>query len=170
MVCGDPAGALTVDLSLVIGVNNPSHIPVDAQCGRLRGVLGDTGVTTDGKPQPPPVHFKHGRLAGHEADSLAAVQADLSMDHTRTMPIRGPGTGAPTRASDLVTAHAATIGASHSSSGKTSLASSSYPVSDISKNTTTRAPSARTAPAWVTSLDNTSCATHLGCATAMPNG
>jgi hypothetical protein len=83
--------------------------------------------------------------------------------------VRQAVAGPPTRASVSVSAHAATIGASRSSSGETGAASSSYPVNDISGKTTTRAFAARTAFAWATALAVTSYATHRGCATAMLN-
>jgi hypothetical protein len=59
----------------------------------------------------------------------------------------GPATGAPASASAPVAAQAPTSGASRSSPRLTGEASSSYPVSDSSGKTTSRAPAARTAVA-----------------------
>src|SRR5258708_5833331 len=56
-----------------------------------------------------------------------------------------PGTGAPTSATDPVSAHASTMGIRRGSWTVIAGASSSYPVSESSGKTTTRAPALRTA-------------------------
>src|SRR2546423_27730 len=58
-----------------------------------------------------------------------------------------PGTGAPTSASDPVSAQADTIGARRGSPTSTTGAETSYPVSDSSGNTTTRASAPGAVPA-----------------------
>src|SRR5690242_10928245 len=92
------------------------------------------------------------------------------MDRSPGPAAPSPGTGDPTSATEPVSAHAATSGRSRGSSGATGGASSSYPVSDSSGKTTTRAPAARIAAAWASALAATSYGWHAGCATATVRG
>src|SRR5687768_2230801 len=81
-----------------------------------------------------------------------------------------PGTGAPTSAIEPVFAHASTTGASRGSVGAIAGASSSYPVSDSSGKTTTRALARRTTSAWIAAFAATSYDAHGGWATASVSG
>src|SRR5579864_2630423 len=76
-------------------------------------------------------------------------------------------TGAPTSANDPVSAQASMIRVSRGSSTEIAGASSSYPVSESSGNTTTRAFAERTAAACDFAFVATSYDTHNGWATAM---
>ena len=73
-----------------------------------------------------------------------------------------PGTGAPASATDPVSAHASASGHSRGSWAVSAGASSSYPVSESSGKTTTRAAAARTAAACATAFWPTSYGTHSG--------
>lgn len=81
-----------------------------------------------------------------------------------------PATGAPTSASVPSSAHARTSGVNRLSSTGTAGPSHSYPVSDSSGKTTTRARAARTASACARAFCATSRGTHGGCATASRSG
>src|SRR5205823_3134106 len=87
-----------------------------------------------------------------------------------SVPMCGPGTGAPASATEPVSAHASTSGASRASSAASGGASSSYPVSDSSGKTTTRAPARRTRAACARAFAATSKETHSGWATARRSG